>query len=175
MRQRNSERRLTQSQRNRHLQSSTRILALSARPALLADAISLCAAAFGANSGYGRDDWKVELERILRHPVEEAFVAIDGDRVLGLACLVERETRPEVAHLSPWLSALAVEAHARGTGVAKALTDHVAAYAAAGGYQHLYALTEVPGLFFRLGWDAQDTARVTNRQVFVFRRALVSS
>lgn len=148
------------------------IAALTEHPPLMAGAVSLCTRTFAQASGFGPEDWQSELERICAHPVEEVFVATDSERVLGLACLVERETPAAVVHLSPWLSALAVAPEARGSGLARVLVDRVRAHASDGGYRNLYALSVLPGLFFRLGWEAIDTTVVRGAGAFVFRSAL---
>lgn len=147
--------------------AAVEILALSAWAEARGQVEALCAAEWGAATGYGRADWGEEIARSLAHPLEEVFIARTGGQVAGAVWFIEHETPPELAHLSPWVSALVVAPELRRRGIGAALLARAAEYATLGGYQRLHALTTIPGFFARLGWELGDPVRTPRGLAFL--------
>lgn len=139
-----------------------------ARPAC----IRWCDGEWGAAARYAIADWEAEFDRIDRHPVDEIFVALDAHVPVGMAWMLEREGPRRLSHLTPWLSSLIVAPEHRGRGVARALIAHVEAYAALGGDEVLFLLTETPSVYFPGGWEVRDTAATGAGDVFVMQKSI---
>lgn len=127
---------------------------------------------WGAQAQFKPEDWEQELDRIDAHPVDEAFVALEGENPVGMAWMLETEGVDSHNHLTPWLSSLVVDPSHRDRGVAQALLDHIESYVALGGDEQLYLLTETPGLYFTKGWEVFDIAPLATSHVFVMHKAL---
>ena len=145
---------------------------LSQVPEARAVCIRWCDAEWGAAARYSITDWEAEFDRIEAHPVDEIFVALEGTVPVGMAWMLEREGPRRLSHLTPWLSSLIVAPEHRDRGVARALIAHVEAYAATGGDEVLFLLTETPSVYFLSGWEVRDTAPTRNGDVFVMQKAL---
>lgn len=127
---------------------------------------------WSAESGFTPEDWEEEFQRIEQDPVDEIFVALLDNVPVGMVWLVEHEQVEIHAHLTPWLSCLVVDKAHRDGGVAKALVAHVEAYAAVGGDEVIYLLTDKPPFYMGLGWEVSDTAPLGDRSVFVMKKPL---
>jgi len=127
---------------------------------------------WGTAAGFSLDDWDAEYHRIEGHPTDEVFVAHLGAQPVGMVWLLEHEGVETHMHLTPWLSCLVVDPAHRDKGVAAALIRHIENYAAAGGDDQLYLLTETPAIYFAHGWEVFDTAPLGGKDVFVMRKVL---
>jgi len=132
-------------------------------------------AEWSALAGFSKDDWRQEFQRIEKDPVDEVFVALEGDTPVGMAWMLEQEGVESHTHLSPWLSSLIVDPLHRDKGVASALVQHVETYAALGGDDDLYLLTETPSYYFSMDWEVFDTAELPDRTVFVMKKSIRAS
>lgn len=101
-----------------------------------------------------------ELEgRATPSRIPETFVALDGDRLVGTASIVnyDMSTRPE---LSPWLSAVYVPPEDRNRGIGSRLVRRVMREAETLGVKRLYLYTPDRVRFYtRLGWDTLERTR----------------
>jgi GNAT superfamily N-acetyltransferase len=151
------------------------ICPLSQAPGARDTCIGWTDAEWGAAAQFAPEDWDAEITRIEHHPVDEVFVAFQGESPVGMAWMLESEGVESHAHLSPWLSSLVVDPNHRDQGVAAALVQHIEAYASLGGDERLFLLTETPGLYFTKGWEVHDTAPHGEGHVFVMQKSLASS
>ena len=96
------------------------------------------------------------------------LLAVDGDRVLGVARLKLREMSiyPDREH---WLGGVYVASAARGRGLASALCREARDLAASLGVSSLHLQTERldGGLYARLGWRAVEQVRYNGHEVLV--------
>jgi len=129
-------------------------------------------AEWGAAAGFTHEDWEEEYRRIDAHPTDEVFVAILNGTPVGMVWLLEHEGVETHHHLTPWLSCLVVDPAYRDRGVAAALIAHIETYAAHGGDERLYLLTETPAVYFTHGWEVADTAPLGEKSVFVMQKDL---
>jgi GNAT superfamily N-acetyltransferase len=100
------------------------------------------------------DDRARRIERSCgHHEIPTTFVAIDGDRPVGCASLIEHDmlTRPE---LSPWLAGVFVPSEYRSRGIGAVLVKRVIQEARSLGVPRIYLYTPGSGtLYLRLGWS----------------------
>ncbi len=148
------------------------ILPLSALPEALETCIAWAGREWGTVAGFAPEDWKAEFQRIEDSPVDQVFVALNGGIPVGMVWLLEHEALDSHLHFSPWLSSLVVDPAHRRQGIARALAQHVEAYASLGADETLYLLTERPGFYFPLGWEVADTAVLGAKNVFVMQKML---
>ena len=149
------------------------ILPLSQVPGTLSTCIAWSDREWRADSGFEAVDWQEEFRRIREHPVDEVFVAFQGDEPVGMIWMLEHEGAASHQHLTPWISNLIVDPAKRRRGIAGHLLAHVEAYAARGGDHDLYLLTVTPQIYVNRDWQVMDTAALTNRQVFVMQKNLI--
>jgi GNAT superfamily N-acetyltransferase len=91
-------------------------------------------------------------ERITPHAIPETFVALDGERPVGMSSLVkyDMETRRD---LSPWLAGVYVLPQFRNRRIGSKLVQAVMQEAQALGIERLYLFTPDKMSFYkRLGW-----------------------
>lgn len=96
-----------------------------------------------------------------------AFVAVDGDTLLGTASLVhdDLETRPE---LGPWLASVYVAPEHRRRGVASALVHRVVEEAQELQVPLLYLWTiDQERLYGGLGWEAAERLRFRDEDIVI--------
>lgn len=148
------------------------ICPLSRAPYALETCIGWSDREWSAFADYKVEDWEREFARIDNHPVDEVFVAFDGDTPIGMAWMLEQEGVGSHAHLSPWISSVVVDPKHRDQGVAAALLTHIEDYAALGGDDQIYLLTETPAVYFTKGWEVFDTAAAGDDQVFVMQKPI---
>ena len=143
-----------------------RIMPLCSVPYTLQACLDWADQEWGKIASFDRSDWHEEFERIQNSPVDQVFVALEDDNPVGMAWLLEHEEVASHQHLTPWLSSLVIDPDRRGRGIAKLLIDHIQAYAALGGDEVLFLLTETPAYYFRLGWNVFDTAVVGEKMAY---------
>jgi GNAT superfamily N-acetyltransferase len=151
------------------------ICPLSDCPEARAACIGWTHAEWGEAASFTLEDWEAELTRIQSHPVDEVFVAIKGDKPVGMVWLLEHEGVDSHDHLTPWLSSLVVDPAHRGQGIARDLMAHLETYAALGGDETLFLLTETPAVYFTKDWEVHDTAPLGDGHVFVMQKSLVEA
>ncbi|MGH7573337.1 MAG: GNAT family N-acetyltransferase, partial [Gemmatimonadota bacterium] len=96
-----------------------------------------------------------------------AFVAVDGDTLLGSASLVhdDLETRPEIG---PWLASVYVPPEHRRRGVASALVQRVVKEALDQDVSLLYLwTTDQERLYAGLGWRPVERTRFRDEDIVV--------
>jgi GNAT superfamily N-acetyltransferase len=113
-------------------------------------------------------DWFVFWRNALRREsgrdrIPIAFVALDGDAIVGGVSLVEANmtTHPE---LSPWLAGTLVHQSRRGEGVGAQLVAHATARAATLGVRRLYLYTERARGFYEKPWPDVPLRRAVRRR-----------
>lgn len=148
------------------------IRSLTEAPEALPSCITWCAREWGNSAGYSRQDWAREFSRIARDPVDEVFLAFDGDKPVGMVWTVESEGLESHPHLTPWLSSLVVDPDYRDRGVGAVLVAWAEDHFARGGDEALYCLTEVPAFYLLLGWEVHDTAQLGRKNVFIMQKPL---
>jgi GNAT superfamily N-acetyltransferase len=105
--------------------------------------------------------------RATRGGVPIAFVAVDGETLLGSASLVvdDLETRLE---LTPWLASVYVAPEHRGRGVASALVRRVVEEARDSGIDRLYLwTTDQERLYARLGWRRIESTTFQGEDIVI--------
>ncbi len=145
---------------------------LTEAPEALPSCITWCAREWGIVAGYSRQDWAKEFSRIAKDPVDEAFVAFDGARPVGMVWTVEREGVESHPDLTPWLSSLVVDPDYRDRGVGAALIAWAEDHFERGGDDSLYCLTETPAFYCLHGWEVFDTTQLGRRNVFIMQKSL---
>lgn len=106
-------------------------------------------------------------QRFTPHVIPESFVAMAGDRPIGMASLIEDDmkTRPD---LSPWLAAVYVLPEFRNRGVGSSLVRAVMAEAMALGVERLYLFTPDQMAFYRrLGWRTLERTDYRGEEVVI--------
>lgn len=129
-----------------------RIASLSEVPQHLETVARWSNAEWGASLGYSLQETTGWFRDMLRNPREECVVAVSGDEVLGMVCLVDHdlESRPDLVH---WIASVFVAPEQRGRGIASALLRSAEQVAARLGFPKLHLYTrEAEGLYEKLGW-----------------------
>lgn len=106
-------------------------------------------------------------QRSTPHVIPESFVALAGDRPVGMASLIEDDmkTRPD---LSPWLAAVYVLPEFRNRGVGSGLVRAVMAEAMALDVEQLYLFTPDQEAFYRrLSWRTLERAIYRGEEVVI--------
>jgi GNAT superfamily N-acetyltransferase len=106
-------------------------------------------------------------QRTAPHVIPESFVAMAGDRPVGMASLIEDDmkTRPD---LSPWLAAVYVLPEFRNRGVGSRLVQAVMAEASTLGVERLYLFTPDQEAFYRrLGWRTLERTNYRGENVVI--------
>ena len=95
-----------------------------------------------------------ELERrTTPHRIPETFVALEGDRLVGTASIVEHDMSTR-AELAPWLSAVYVPPEFRNRGIGSKLVRVAMQEAQSLGVKRLHLFTPDAVRFYtRLGWN----------------------
>jgi GNAT superfamily N-acetyltransferase len=83
------------------------------------------------------------------------LLALEGERVVGVAELKPHEMLSIYPEKTPWLGGVFVSPEARGKGIASQLALRIAAIASSRGVERLYLQTTAldGGLYGRLGWQ----------------------
>jgi len=106
-------------------------------------------------------------QRSTPHVIPESFVAMAGDRPIGMASLIEDDmkTRPD---LSPWLAAVYVLPEFRKRGVGSSLVRAMMAEAMALGVERLHLFTPDQMAFYRrLGWRTFEHTNYRGEDVVI--------
>ena len=107
-----------------------------------------------------------------REAIPISFIAMDGERPIGSASLVEcdMDTR---SHLKPWLSSVYVQASSRRHGAGTALVSRVIHEARQHGFSSVYLWTPTEEEFYRKrGWRTLERTRYKNENAVVMEYAL---
>jgi GNAT superfamily N-acetyltransferase len=107
-----------------------------------------------------RDRWlrEMELDSRLHAPMSAAFVAMDGDRAVGVVQLHEFEI-DAIRDRSPWVCGMVVLPEYRGAGIGSRLLAALERFAAGHGIQRLWVFTEhAAGFYERCGWQRHEEA-----------------
>ncbi|WP_089933393.1 GNAT family N-acetyltransferase [Candidatus Entotheonella palauensis] len=124
------------------------------------------------------DDALAELEdHASRKSIPTTLLALDNDRLLGSASLVEEDLPkaelPAVASLSPWLASVFVVPEARGRGIGRALVERAVMQAAVLGIETLYLFTAGQETFYRqLRWSVWEQVLYHEREGTIMYRQL---
>jgi predicted N-acetyltransferase YhbS len=101
-----------------------------------------------------------------------AMIAVDGDKPIGTASLIENDF-DESSDLTPWLASVYVRPSVRRSGVGSELVNAVAADAKTAGYDRIYLFTPDMQRFFRtLGWRERQLVARHGVNVAVMELAL---
>jgi N-acetylglutamate synthase-like GNAT family acetyltransferase len=107
--------------------------------------------------------------RTTPHTIPETFVALEGDRLVGTASLVEHDMSTRLG-LSPWLSAVYVPAEFRNRGIGSTLVRRAMQEAAILGVEQIYLFTPDKVSFYtRLGWTILEHTAYHGQDVVVMR------
>ena len=104
---------------------------------------------------------------LVKEQVPTAFVALEGDTLLGSASLIDNDmdTRKD---LRPWLASVYVAPEFRDRGMGSALVQRVVDEARALGVETLYLFTpDRESLYARMGWSVIERTEYRGEQVVV--------
>lgn len=111
--------------------------------------------------------------RARRGSIPTGFVAIDGDTVVGMACLVECDIESH-CHLAPWLATVLVAPAYRRRGVGSALAGRATDEAIRLGVGELFLFTfDRQSFYSRLGWQTMEAVTYAGRAGTVMSRKLL--
>ncbi|WP_193181539.1 GNAT family N-acetyltransferase [Nisaea sediminum] len=133
-----------------------RIVSLSEVPHHLETVARWSNAEWGASLGYSLRETTGWFRGMLENPDEDCVVAVSGDDVLGMTCLVDHdlESRPDLRH---WIASVFVVPERRGKGIASAMIRAAERHAAGRGFPLLYLYTRgVEELYEKLGWKITE-------------------
>ena len=111
------------------------------------------------------------IERMQPHldvnPVPSTFVAVEQDKVLGSADIVEHDMTIHT-ELSPWIASVYVDMSSRNRGTGSLLVNHVMQQASGMGYARLYLFTPDRVSFYqRLGWQQHSNVHYCGHDVTI--------
>jgi GNAT superfamily N-acetyltransferase len=118
--------------------------------------------------------WLREAERDsrLHLPTSAAFVALDGDRAVGVVQLHEFEI-DAMRDRSPWVCGMVVRPDYRGAGVGSRLLAALEQFAAGHGVPRLWVFTEHAAAFYeRCGWQRHGESEQDGEPGDVLTRVL---
>ncbi len=156
------------------MMSEPKILHLADFP----DAIPILAKWHHSQWGYMNPGGSVEVritsmqQHLQKERIPTTFVALEGERVLGSASLVEEDmdTRPD---LRPWLASVYVDESLRGGGIGSALVQRVTEEARKIGETQLFLFTPDRESFYaRMGWTTLERVHYRGEDVVLMRLAL---
>lgn len=117
----------------------------------------------------GREQLKAECGA---HGVPSVFMALEGERLVGTASLVEDDMSVR-RELSPWLASVFVSPECRGQGIASRLVRRVEQAAREAGVSRLYLFTpDQQALYRRLGWQDHERLVYCGEDVTLMTREL---
>ena len=104
---------------------------------------------------------------LAKRQIPTTFVALDGDTLLGSACLLADDMHQH-RDLTPWLASVFVAPEHRGGGVGRALVGRVVEEARALGVETLYLYTPDRERFYaRMGWSALERTEYMGVKVVI--------
>jgi len=118
--------------------------------------------------------WLREAERDsrLHLPTSAGFVALDGDRAVGVVQLHEFEI-DAMRDRSPWVCGMVVRPDYRGAGVGSRLLAALERFAAGHGVARLWVFTEsAAGFYERCGWQRHGKSEQDGEPGIVLTRIL---
>lgn len=104
--------------------------------------------------------------------VPSTFVAVENNRVLGSASIIEcdMDSHPE---FSPWMASVFVAPEHRKKGIGSCLIERLSTEAKLAGYKQLYLFTEDQQDWYqRLGWDMRFKEAYRGHKTFVMQKNL---
>jgi GNAT superfamily N-acetyltransferase len=137
------------------------IAALAEHPELVPDVVEIAWREWGALQAESEHErWLREAERDsrLHTATAAAFVALDGDRAVGVVQLHEFEL-DDIRDRSPWVCGMVVLPEYRGAGIGSRLLEALERFAAAERVPQLWVFTEhAAGFYERCGWQRHGVA-----------------
>jgi GNAT superfamily N-acetyltransferase len=137
------------------------ITTLAEHPDLVPDVVEIAWREWGGLQPEGeRERWlrEAELDSRLHSATSAAFVALDGDRAVGVVQLHEFEL-DDIRDRSPWVCGMVVLPEYRGAGVGSRLLAALERFAAGERVPRLWVFTEhAAGFYERCGWERAGTA-----------------
>jgi GNAT superfamily N-acetyltransferase len=137
------------------------ISTLAEHPDLVPDVVEIAWREWGASQAdHERDRWlrEMEADSRLHAPMSAAFVALDGDRAVGVVQLHQFEI-DAIRDRSPWVCGMVVLPEYRGGGVGSRLLAALEQFAAGHGIRRLWVFTEhAAGFYERCGWERHGEA-----------------
>ncbi len=110
-----------------------------------------------------------------KRQIPTTFVALDGDALLGSACLLADDMHQH-RDLTPWLASVFVALDRRGEGVGSALVRRVVEEARALGVETLYLYTPDRERFYaRMGWSVLERTEYMDVQVVIMSLELTAA
>ena len=115
---------------------------------------------------------EAELDSRLHLPTAAGFVALDGDRAVGVVQLHEFEL-DDMRDRSPWVTGMVVRPEYRGAGIGSRLLAALEQFAAAHGVPRLWVFTESAASFYQgRGWQPHCEAVQDDEPGLVLTRVL---
>ena len=104
---------------------------------------------------------------LAKRQIPTTFVTLDGDTLLGSACLLADDMHQH-RDLTPWLASVFVALDHRGEGVGSALVRRVVEEARALGVETLYLYTpDRERLYARMGWSVLERTEYMDVHVVI--------
>jgi len=154
------------------------ISTLAEHPELVPDVVEIAWREWGAWQAPGeRERWlrEMELDSRLHTAMSAAFVALHGDRAVGVVQLHEFEV-DAIRDRSPWVCGMVVLPDYRGAGVGSRLLAALEQFAAGHGVRRLWVFTEhAAGFYERCGWQRHGEAVEHGEHGIVLTRAMTGA
>ena len=151
------------------------IASLADYPQLVPEVVEIAWKEWGASLAEDpRERWlrEAELDSRLHMPTSAGFVALDGDRAVGVVQLHEFEI-DTIRDRSPWVCGMVVRPDYRGAGVGSRLLAALEEFASGHGVQQLWVFTEcAAGFYERCGWRRHGEAVEDGQPGIVLTRLL---
>ena len=151
------------------------IATLAEHPQLVPEVVEIAWREWGASLPvHERARWLREAERDsrLHLPTSAAFVALDGDRAVGVVQLHEFEI-DAMRDRSPWVCGMVVQPDYRGAGVGSRLLAALERFASGHGVARLWVFTESAAAFYeRCGWQPHGESEQDGEPGIVLTRVL---
>ena len=151
------------------------IATLAEHPQLVPEVVEIAWREWGASLPvHEHARWLREAERDsrLHLPTSAAFVALDGDRAVGVVQLHEFEI-DAMRDRSPWVCGMVVLPDYRGAGVGSRLLAALERFAAGHGVARLWVFTESAAAFYeRCGWQRHGESEQDGEPGIVLTRVL---
>ncbi len=123
------------------------------------------------------DTVEKRVERMQEHlgkrQIPTTFVALEGDALMGSACILAQDMHDGCTDLTPWLASVYVSPDFRKRGVGSALVTRVEQEARDIGITTLYLYTpDRESLYARLGWAVRERREYMGGPVVVMEKEL---
>ncbi len=111
-------------------------------------------------------------EHLGRRQIPTTFIALDGETLLGSACLLADDMH-QYRDLTPWLASVFVAPEHRGCGAGSAVVERVVEEARSLGVKTLYLYTPDRESFYaRMGWTVHERTQYMGTDVVIMRLSL---